>query len=94
MPRHNYKQYDQPRLGLFRVEKSPSEYNILAGGWVTVEESTVIIGEDNDCYIEEIIHSKMGIWRGDKVKEYGYTIRVGPHKSRLIRWIPNQLKLF
>jgi hypothetical protein len=94
MPKHHYKEYDQPRIGLFRVEKHPAEYDLKNGGWVTVEEKILIIGEDDHNYVEEIIHSSVGIWRGDKVINCKYTIRVGPHKSRLIRWLPNQLQLF
>lgn len=93
MPKHNYIQYETPKAGVFKIYDDTNEY-IPGAGWKQVEKEIQIIGEDKTNYIEKIIYSSIGVWRNEKVINCRYTIRVGPHKSRLVKWIPNQLKLF
>lgn len=81
--------YKNPKKGLFNI---PGE-SFDNGSW-DVEAEREIIGEDEDIYITEF-----------RVGEFPYndqhgkytavcTYWLGVHKSRLIKWLDIQLKMF
>ena len=91
---YNYIAYDCPRRGIFSVMKNPNEYK-MPNGWVQVEVERIIIGEDDDCYVEQLLKTERGEWVGEVVVEKKYILPIGLHKSRLVRWIGgDQLSLF
>jgi hypothetical protein len=94
IPEHyQYEAYPEKRIGVFRVEKKPSEYR-LPEGWVMVEEQRTIIGESNDCYVTRLLKSELGFWQGDEIVTEYSTLPLGLHKSRFVKWLPVQLSLF
>ncbi len=90
--KYNYQHYDNPKHGIFKIEKSPSEY-ILPGGWVYVETEIKIIGETNDEYVTRFIESEYEN-DGDIIFKSKNTYPSGIHKSRFIKWVDSQLELF
>lgn len=90
---YNYKPFDVPRLGFFRVQKEPGEY-VLPEGWLTLVKPILIIGETDEHYIDQLKESDCGYWIGDKVVKEYYILPLGPHKSRLEHWSGHQLSLF
>ena len=92
---HEFKKYDIPKVGFFRVEKPNGKY-ILPGGWEQIVEKHLIIGEDDTTYINGLQPYEEGRWIGEEyVENYKQCILpIGIHKSRLIKWEPTQLSLF
>jgi hypothetical protein len=90
---YQYRPYPGKRIGIFSVEKEPSEYT-LPGGWVREEKKIEIIGETDDTYVDKLQELNYGEWFGDKLIQQEFLIPLGVHKSRLIKWIPYQLELF
>jgi hypothetical protein len=88
---HSFIKYKIPKVGLFNVT---TEVYKLPGGWVQREEKHLIIGETDDCFIEKEQNVNYGLWEGDIVIEKCERIYIGPHKSRLIKWLTCQLSLF
>lgn len=88
---YNYQQYQTPRNGLFKVETGEYKY---PEGWVQEEKEYTIIGETNDNFIERLIDSGHGEWLYGEVIQHKYTLPIGPHKSRFIKWITTQVQLF
>lgn len=88
---YDYKPYEHPKNGLFRVETN--EYK-LPGGWIQKLEAIKIIGETDLHFIYELRESGHGEWIGSEVINYKYILPIGIHKSRLERWIDTQLSLF
>lgn len=90
---YGYVQYTTPRVGLFAITGDKYE---LATGWQRIEKSLVIIGEDSTAYVEKLVETGHGEWVGETIVQYKYTLPVGVHKSRLIRWLdePIQLTMF
>lgn len=87
---HNITLYDTPRVGLFKL---PSD-EYISGSWDHDEGECKIIGETDEIYIEKELPLSYGWWFGNQVKQLNTIVQVGPHKSRLIKWIDNQLTLF
>lgn len=83
--------YSKQKKGKFRIETG--EYNPILG-WVQKEETYNIIGEDVETFIERILPLSYGMWENGKVRQINTTIGIGPHKSRLIKWLDFQLQLF
>ena len=84
------KLYPTPRRGIFSVESPCGTYS-LPEGWKQIEKEYEIIGEDRLCFINRLYttnHEECG----KKPKEY--ISGIGPHKTRLVRWITGQLELF
>lgn len=92
-PIYNYQPYPTPKVGLFSVNKTPSEYR-LPGGWVQEEKEHTIIGETDEHYITELKPTKTGFWEDDKRWTERYLLPLGPHKSRLVKWVAGQLQMF
>ena len=86
---YNFIAYKNPKIGIFQI--MTGEYN---GKWVCEDVSILIIGEIDDCYIEKLVDSGHGEWVGDEVIQHIYTIPIGPHKTRFVRWESTQLTLF
>ena len=64
---YKYIPFESPRLGVFRVEKTPSEYK-MPNGWVQVEKQHLVIGETDQHFITEIKYNLTeGMWVGDDV---------------------------
>lgn len=91
--RTNYIAYDQPKMGVFRVEHPDGLYDIKIG-WLRVEEKIKIIGEDENSYVYRIIETEYGEWIEGKVIKQHFLSPIGVHKSRLVRWEATQLALF
>jgi hypothetical protein len=90
-PLFEFKAFDQPKLGVFRVETG--EYT-LPVGWVKKEEEITIIGETDDSFVYKLVPSGHGEWGvGDTVVQHNYILPIGVHKSRFVRW-NSQLNLF
>ena len=87
---YNYKPYIIPKLGIFNVHTD--EYK-LPGGWVQKEEEIEIIGETDDDYIHRLFETEYEDCRKANYKQK-YIMPLGIHKTRLLKWLPNQLKLF
>lgn len=88
---YGFKKYSFPKKAMFSV--TTSEYNIQTG-WIEKQVECIIIGETHDCYISKLIQSEHGIWVSKRVKKCEYILPIGYHKSRLIKWVNNQLQLF
>ena len=86
-----YIPYETPRIGIFLID---TEIYKLPEGWLTEEKEFTIIGEERECYIKRIYESIHGEWINGKVVEFKFINHVGIHKSRFVRWLPNQLTLF
>jgi hypothetical protein len=82
--------YNLPKIGIFRVETG--DYDPLVG-WVQKEEKIKIIGEDTQTYISRTQPLNYGIYENGVVKQINTVIGIGPHKTRLVRWIETQLEL-
>lgn len=91
----NFVRYGIPKKGLFLVpdDDSKKEY-CLKNGWPTKEVAILIIGEDEFSYVQRLLTGETGYWEGDQVIQYKTYTTVGPHKSRLIKWMPIQLTFF
>lgn len=87
---YNYVPYEQAKKGVFSI--TTDEYK-LPGGWVLKEEERIIIGETDDCFVEKLLESGHGEWIGDKVVQLNYTLPVGIHKSRFVKWLPTQIEI-
>jgi hypothetical protein len=91
IPEHyNYKPYLHPKKGLFSVETG---YYNLKDGWIQKSVETVIIGEPNLHYIEQLQEYEFGEWVGNTVIKNKIITPIGIHKSRLIKWLTVQLEL-
>ena len=82
--------YNKKRKGLFRVDAG--FYDIVHGVWQTKTEELTIIGETDDIYVQRLYESEFS---DRKLSNYGkkYTGTIGPHKSRLIKWVVTQTEL-
>ena len=83
--------YDAPRKGIFACHTG--EYD-PENGWIDEPKELTIIGEKENYYIEREQPFSYGWWVGNTVKTINTTVEIGPHKSRLIKWMDTQLKLF
>lgn len=81
--------YDHPRIGLFSIHTG--EWG--KDGWINREELRTIVGEEDLWYIEKFQPLLCGMWVGNAVVPTHEIIALGPHKSRLIRWVETQLTL-
>jgi len=88
---HGYVPFDLPRRGLFN--KHTDVYG--PDGWVQEQVEVEIIGEDNDTFVEQIIQSDgHGEWINGELVHRTYVVPIGFNKSRLLKWISTQTKLF
>lgn len=78
---YDYKEYPQPKQGIFSLHKKDAKY-ILPDGWEQSKETLLIIGETKDHYITNLVSYENDL------------LPLGPHKSRLMKWVPTQLNLF
>lgn len=85
-----FVKYDSPRKGIFNIHSGIYGKN----GWEQRKEERTIIGETETSFVERISKSTFGFWVGSRKIKRRYTIPVGLHKSRLVKWIPSQLELF
>lgn len=90
---HGFKMYSTPLKGIFRCEKPDGKY-LLPGGWEKVMKEYLIIGETKTSYVSRLIPSETGYWVGNRRWTEKYILPVGIHKSRLVRWVTAQLRLF
>lgn len=90
---YDYYPYDQPRKGLFSLNKKDGEY-IFPDGWEVEEKEVTIIGETNLFYVYKLSPSEQGRWVGDKVIVEKFVIPHGINKLRFIKWTTGQLELF
>lgn len=88
--KHYIQLYDTPRVGVFKL---PSD-EYISGSWDHDEGECKIIGETDTCFIEREVPLSYGWWFGDTVKQINTIVQIGPHKSRLVKWIDTQLTLF
>ncbi|MBS1642734.1 MAG: hypothetical protein JST94_11890 [Bacteroidetes bacterium] len=95
---YNYKPYEKPQKA--RYFQTGNEYGIdkVTGllGWSKVEVETIVIGEDDTAYIEELKE-----FRCCDTTETNYgevvLLPLGFHKSRLLEWLKlpgQQLEMF
>lgn len=89
--------YQHPKTGLFSFHEGT--WDKANNCWKNVQEERTIIGETQDNYITEFIetscdYSDMTDYGGFAAHTAYYTLSIGPHKSRFIKWIPTQIKLF
>lgn len=84
------KLYPAPRRGIFSVDSPCGTYS-LPEGWKCIEKEYEIIGEHKLFFVKQLHTVKHEEW-GKKPKEY--ISGIGPHKTRLVRWITGQLELF
>ena len=89
---YDYKPYSFVRRGVFCLEAEPAKYT--AKGWAKVEKEHLIIGETDDIYVTRLLKSSHGEWVGDVVVQRRYTLPIGIHKTRLVKWVTGQLSLF
>lgn len=84
----NYKQH---RIGIFRIDTNVYDVNV---GWIHREEERVIIGETLYSYTYEYLTTSCGYW--DDLGRYTayYTMALGIHKSRFVKWKETQMTLF
>lgn len=95
---NNFKRYRQPKKALYYQTGDEYVIDPETGipGWSKVVVETVVIGEDDMCFIEYLKeHRNCDTWD----KDYGKIslLPIGFHKSRLLKWIPmpgQQLLLF
>lgn len=82
--------YKSPRTAVFRIDSD------IYGkeGWIQKEELALVIGENDVYFIESLYESSQVVWNGDDPVLYRYQLPKGFHKSRLVRWIPQQLSIF
>lgn len=90
---YDFIPYKVPRKGLFSVYKKDGKY-ILGKGWENEIVELTIIGEDSTSYIEKLSKCEEGKWVGNKVIKEKYTLPLGVHKSRFVKWTTGQLRLF
>ena len=88
---YNYKPYPRIRKGLFKVDANL--YEISNGGWQSETVELTIIGDADDIFVERLYQSE---YSDRNQPNYGekYTAPTGPHKSRLVNWLPTQTELF
>lgn len=95
---YNYKPYDKPKKA--RYFQTGNEYGIdkVTGllGWSKVEVETIVIGEDEHSYIEQLKEHRCC---DTSEADYGEVVLLpcGFHKSRLLEWLKlsgQQLTLF
>jgi hypothetical protein len=82
---YGFKEYEKPRTGKFEVDT-----NVYSStGWQLKVVEKQIIGETSDWYVYKLIpHS-------NKIDtEPNCLLPIGFHKSRLVEWHTNQLRLF
>jgi hypothetical protein len=82
---HNteYIPYKYPKFGLFEI--GTQEYDAVKG-WITEQQTLKIIGETQDNYIERLIESgEYTIVKG--LPGPKHMTAIGPHKTRLIKWV-------
>lgn len=84
--------YQYPKLGVFSINKKNGKWTI--NGWETIDKKAIIIGEDSISYVYNIRQTCFPYSYEGLPYEVKTTIYVGYHKSRLVRWIDNQLSLF
>jgi hypothetical protein len=85
--------YAQHKKGLFNIDTNV--YDVTGErGWIQKEEESVIVGETYDCYITRFLTTSTGYWDDNGKYEAHYTMAIGIHKSRFIKWLPFQIKLF
>ena len=89
---YDFRKYDTPRFGVFKVHTG--EYGINPTGWIDKDVKMKIIGEAGDNFIEYLKEGGHGEWIGTVVTQKKYILPIGPHKSRLVRWIDGQLSIF
>lgn len=90
---YGFEPFDFPRVGLFSLEKNPTEF-CIEKGWLTDLKEETIIGETPDTYVTRLLNCETGEWVGDRVIKRKYTLPVGIHKSRWCSWTAGQLPLF
>lgn len=83
-----FEAYEFPKKAIYNLDAN--EY-VLGIGWLQVEKETTVIGEDKDCYIEELRPVSEPTKFSNKIK---FLLPIGFHKSRLIRWLPTQIEMF
>lgn len=91
----NFKQYDKPKKAVYFMSGNKYEKDAITGlyGWSKIILEVNVIGEDDTHYITEIKkYRNCDIW--DKDYKKNCMIPLGFHKSRLIKWKNEQLKLF
>lgn len=89
---YDYKPYSFARRGIFCIEKEPAKYTV--NGWAKVEKEYLVIGETDDTYVTRLMKSTHGEWVGDVVVKRRFTLPIGIHKTRLVKWVNGQLSLF
>jgi hypothetical protein len=87
----NYQPYEYKKKGLFNVCTGVYQ---LPEGWLQKQVEREIIGETRLFYVERLVDSSHGEWVGNEVIERKYTLPIGIHRSRLVKWIDNQLEIF
>jgi len=89
--------YQHPKTGLFDIHEG--SWDKEKNGWKIVQEERTIIGETKDSFITRFLETSCGY---SDMTDYGgfpahtayYTLAIGVHKSRFIKWIPTQITLF
>ncbi len=84
-----YFLFENPRTALFAI--TGGKY-LMQSGWEITYKKFVVIAEDNYRYITEFRECREHC--PDGIKPDVYTIRIGIHKSRLVKWIGMQMALF
>lgn len=82
--------YRQAKTGVFLVETN--KYDIKVG-WIRKEEEYSIIGENDEIYITRFLNSGYEVWEGTGKQQVNYTLPIGIHKTRFVRWKNIQLHL-
>ena len=81
-----------PRKGIFRCDLNQYDAKL---GWLDEEKELLIIGEDNLLYITKTFRQDTYLEHPDRPPLRGDLMSgIGPHKSRLVKWVETQLELF
>jgi len=88
---YNYKPYAQPKPAIYNHDTNVYK---LPDGWLMDQREATIIGETDDCYITRLQPSEHGEWINGEVVKFEYILPIGIHKSRFVRWVELQGRLF
>lgn len=91
----NYKPFEKPKRAIYAHPGNDYINDVKTGllGWSNIEKEVTVIGEDDTTYIEKL---KEHLICDTNDPDYGETVLmpIGFHKSRLIRWVSDQLGMF
>jgi hypothetical protein len=95
---YNFKPYSKPKKALYYQTGHEYIKDSTTGilGWSRIPVETIVIGENDTCYIEKLMEHECC---NTDEPDYGEIVLLphGFHKSRLLRWIDlpgEQLSLF